>query len=319
MSEQDDLRKQLETELKNYYRPAYMQAAKSQLGFRDAFRGAAARLAKVEKIAEAKLQEDFDNGTLEKRMQAETTQSAGQEQQQQPAATPRVFEAGEFGFLDITEELADPKIHPADVPKEFSVQIPNVAKLLLEATDDTFLNYVLENLDSYDVATPGFIEAPEVRAGKKGGHDLFISVVAKKFRMTDAGFARDEAGSGNMLLLHSDTQMGLVQAGSNAINSFNASGTIPQRLREVFIVEQAKETLRTSGYAMTEQYENFCMDVMRNVVGQIDMINGHSPAGLVHGYGGYTVSAKIDFGTAAPKKAAAQTPAPKAAGSKPKP
>lgn len=285
----------LDAELKNRYRPEYMQAAKKKLSLMDAFRGADGRLAKIEKIAETRLQEDLENGTLEARARADV----GIEDK--PANGKQVFEAGEFGFLDVTEELKaqEVAVHPAEVPKQYSVQIPNVGKLLTEATDDTFLNYVLENLHSYDVATPGFIEAPEVRAGKKGGHELFITVVEKKFSYDGENFARNAASADKLLLLHSDTQNGLIKAGADAINSYNATGTIPQELREEFIIEETKESLRTANYPLTEQYENFCAEVLEDVAQQIDRINGFLPEAPVK----YNLQAKIDFGTAPKAKA----------------
>lgn len=323
-----ELQAEIEATLKGRYRHEYLQAAKKELGLMDAFKSAEKKLQKITRIAEQNLQRDFENGTLEARAKADIAAEEKQDAAEAKAASPQ-FAPGDFDFLDITEDLLadeDPIVVP---PTNYNIDIPDVPKLMV-ASDETFLMYVMENLVPYDIMTPGYQQCDELRALSQGKippgvprPPILGTFINKQFNLVAGSIVRDEAAKGKMLLMHSDTQQHLVDAGAAAVGYFNKTGKIPQAVREMFIIEQTKDKLRTSGYPMTRQYEHFCMNVLNHIAGQLMSFRPMLGGGPMAPRQPYTLTVSYNLQTkpAAPKaeeKKPARKKKPKATKQDPK-
>lgn len=250
--------------IKERYQTEYMLKAKTKLAWWNVFRGSDARLKQVENIAASLMQKDIANGTLLARL-----------------AEDIAAEENASAISKPTEPTPNPQPvfyhHPE--PEDYNVNIPNIPQLQ-NATDASFLLYVLETLDAYDLRSPGYVECPELKALRRNsipqGYErpsTLATIVAKKFSITPNGeVLRGENSKNVMLLMHSDTQDSLIKTGIYAIRSYNQHGTIPLHLREEFMIEHTKEVLRMAGHAFTPRYEIFCMNVLHHVLAHMQTL-----------------------------------------------
>ncbi len=265
--------------IKQRYHTEYMLKAKSKLGWWNIFRSSDARLKQVEQIAGKLMQKDLANGSLQARY------SADLQQDNTKPTTPAPLPAS-IDYTDITNDLiAPPKpVRQRPEPQDYNVNIPDVPHLQ-KASDSDFLLYVLETLDPFDLRSPGYVECAELKAIRqktipKGFEKppTYATIITKQFDIKPTGeVVRDETLKNLMILMHSDTQEDLIKYGSLAIACYNKYAKIPLRLREEFMLEHTKESLRSAGYAFTPRYEIFCMNVMHHISMQMVTFNPPRP------------------------------------------
>lgn len=266
--------------IKERYQTEYFLKARAKLGFWNIFLGSDARLKKIEDSAARLLEKDILNGILPTRL----AEDCGREEASARAASAAIPSA--IDYVDMTQELIEEQHQHArrPEPQNYNVNIPDVVRL--QQIDDTgFLFFVLESLDPFNLASPGYAECDELKAIRlrliPQGYEhppTYASVVAKRFTISRAGeVTRDDQVKNTMILMHSDTQEGLINKGVQAISHYNRDGKIPLRLREEFMLEQTKEYLRTAGYDFTPRYELFCMNVLHHVSMQMESFTTPMP------------------------------------------
>lgn len=304
------LQAEIDAALRDKFRAEYEEKARKKLGLIDAFSGAAGRQKKVDQLTDKMLDHDIANGRLQARAERDRRESEQlQENARNLAAEKPLLAPGQFDFIDITPELAALDATPHAPQQAFNVMIPDVPALQ-EMPDDQFLKYVLEGLHTYDIGTAAYREPKELELVRKGLYPKgfeqplpLASFVEKNFKVVGETelIVRDPNVSEKMTVVYSVGQLEFIDAGIRAVQSFNATGQIDMRTREVFILEHVEELLRTAGHRLTRQYEDFCYRARQQVAMQMISFDARGPRDWTSAQPAVmTVGYNVDLSTPAP-------------------